>query len=124
MAAKKNSSGMVGGGLLFLGSLVYLYVLFTWYSSGAAAGPWLAMAQFFAPFVAAAAIVSAITLFFMGIGQAAGKSSNDEMMTKVLWKFVMIAGISTIIATAGTSWFYVAIVGFLLTYIGAMAASM
>lgn len=126
MAAKKSMSG-VGGALVFLGSLVYLYVVFTWYSSGAAASAWLAMASFLAPFVVAAAVISAVTLFFMGIGTATmgkGSEKDADMMSKIMWKFVMVGAATTIILTGGTSWFYVAIVGFLLTYIGAMAATM
>ncbi len=123
MAAKKSSSNMAGGVLAFLGSLVYLYVVFTWYGNGAALGSWLSAASFLGPFVVAAAIVSAITLFFMSIGTMAGKPLN-EMMRNVLWRFIMLAGVSTIIVTGGSSLFWAAIAGFVLTYIGAIAASM
>jgi hypothetical protein len=127
MAAAKKSSSSVGGGVLvFLGSLIYLYVVFTWYSSGAALGAWVSATQFFGPFVVAAAMVSAITLFFMSIGAMANKATGEmkSMMQMVLWKFVMLAGVTEIIVTGGSGWFYAAILGFILTYIGAMAASM
>lgn len=124
--AKKGTSGMAGGALLFLGSIVYLYVVFTWVNSGGAPSAWLGMAAFLAPFVAAGAVVSAITLFFMSIGQVAGKMADDmkDMVTKVLWKFVMFGGVTTLILTGGTAWFYYAVLGFVLTYIGAMMGSM
>jgi len=123
MPAKKNSSVMAGGALLFLGSLIYLYVVFAWYSSGATVGTWLSAAQFLAPFVVAAAVISSISLFFMGIGTAAGQMTK-EMHTNILWKFVMLGALTTIILTAGGSWFYAVIVGFVLTYLGATLAAM
>ncbi|HUB92427.1 MAG TPA: hypothetical protein VL945_00540 [Candidatus Saccharimonadales bacterium] len=125
-AAKKSSAGMAGGILVFLGSLIYLYVVFTWYNSGAALGAWVSATQFLGPFVVAVAMVSAITLFFMGIGTMSGKATGEmkSMMQMVLWRFVMLAGITEIIVTGGGAWFYAAILGFVLTYIGAMASAM
>lgn len=124
-AAKSNNS-VWGGVLAFLGSLVYLYVVFTWYtgSNGAiSAGSWLSGAQFFAPFVVAFAFISAISLFFMSIGAAMNKMQGKMAMT--LWKFVMLGGISFIILTGGMGvFFWEALLGFLLTYLGGMAASM
>lgn len=117
---------MAGGILVFLGSLIYLYVVFTWYNSGAALGAWVSATQFLGPFVVAVAMVSAITLFFMSIGVMADKAQGEmkKMMGMVLWKFTMIAGITEIIVTGGGAWFWAAIVGFILTYLGAMMASM
>jgi hypothetical protein len=119
--AKKNNSAMAGGVLLLLGSLVYLYVLFSWYNTGTI-GSWLGAAQFLTPFVAAVALVGSISLFFMSIGTMAGKA--DKMMMNILWKFVMIESISAVIVTAGGAWFYATIGAFVLTYLGAMAAGM
>ena len=86
-------------------------------------GPWVSAAQFFGPFVAAFAIVSAITLFFLSVGVMAGRM-DGEMAKKVLWKFIMIAGVTEIIVTGGSAWFWAAIVGFVLTYLGAMTLNM
>lgn len=106
---------------MFLGSLVYLYAVFAWY--GSALSGWLAAAQFFAPFVAAFAIVSSISLFFMGLGMAAGKMMDKGGMW--MWKFIMTAGMAVLIVTAGQGMlFWEAILGFLLTFIGSMAAMM
>ncbi len=120
--AKKNNSAVAGGVLLLLGSLVFLYVLFSWYNTGTI-GPWLSAASFLTPFVAAVSLVGAISLFFMSIGTMAGKMA-DKMMMNVLWKFVMIEGVFAVIVTAGGSSFYAAIGAFILTYLGAMAAGM
>ena len=86
-------------------------------------GTWLTSAAFLTPFIAAVALIGSISLFFMSIGTIAGKMAN-KMMMDVLWKFVMIEGITSIIVTATTSSFYIAIGAFVLTYIGAMAAGM
>ncbi len=88
-------------------------------------GGWLAYAQFLAPFVMAFAIIGSISLFFLSIGIMAGKFGGDnEKMMKTLWKFVICTGATLLIITAGAQWFYITVVGFLLTYIGVMTAKM
>ena len=106
-----------------LGSLIYLYVVFSWYSSGAVAGQWLNAAQFLAPFVAAFAVIGAVSLFFMSIGAIAGKMTNEKM-NHTLWKFVMLGAISLVILAAGGALFYAVILGFILTYLGAAITDM
>jgi|GEM_PF-7039602 hypothetical protein len=123
MAAKKGSSSKTGGILVFLGSLVYLYVVFTWYSKGAALGAWLSASAFLGPLVVAFAMLSAIILFFTSVGMMADMAEGEKKH-QMLWKFVMIGGITEIIVTGGSGWFYAAIVGFILTYLGALMASM
>ncbi len=115
--AKKNSMAQLGGVLTFLGSLVYLYVFFTWYGGGAAAGSWLSMASFLAPIVVGVALFFAVTLFFTGLGTIAGKAQVEEKMT---WKFVSTAAIAFVIISGGTGWFYLSVLALLLTFIGAM----
>ena len=122
MASKNSTYGAAGGVLAFLGSLVYLYVLFTWYgAAGSGFGGWLSSASFLGPFVVGVALVSAITLFFMSLGTMAGRTGKD--MGNTLWKFVVIAGVVYTIL-GGMSDFYIVLVGFLLTYIGTMIALM
>lgn len=114
---------MVGGILVFLGALVYLYVIWTWYAGTTTATPaswWLGnYAEIWYPFVAAFAVFSAISLFFMGIGGIAGKWGSD-MMNNVLWKFIMIGAVTLLILTAGSAWFLWVVVGLVLTYLGGM----
>lgn len=108
-----------------VGSIIYLYLVYSWYSGGAASGAWLAAAQFFAPFVAAFAVIASVSLFFMALGRLAGmKGGDDEKMGKVLWKFVMIGALSLLIVTGGSGMFAWAVLGFVLTYIGAAALKM
>jgi len=111
--------GPVGGVLVFLGSIVYLYVVFTWYMNGAIASVWLSAAQFLAPFVIAFAVVASISLFFMGIGAMANVGGDKKMKSHALWKFVMLGAISLLILTGGSFWFYAVLLGFVLTYLGA-----
>ncbi len=127
MAAKKESSGPVGGILVFLGSLIYLYVVFTWYGQGGAMGTWLNMASFFAPFVIALAIISSFSLFFLSIGMMSNKMMDEahkKMKGNILWKFIMLGAITLFILSGMGAYFLYAIVGFLLTYIGGMMGSM
>ncbi len=127
--AKKNSMGLAGGVLLFVGSLIYLYVFFfAWYAAGlsnaaALAAPWLSAASFLAPFVIAFAVISAIALFFMGIGMMAGKMSGDKEKMAV-WKFLILGGMTMLILTGVGQYFYAVVVGFVLTYLGATIAEM
>ena len=103
MATKKSP---IGGVLGFLGSLVYLYVIFTWYgSTGAVAtGTWLAAAQFLMPFVIAAAIFASISLFFMNVGAMAGKMGAK--MSDTLWKVITWAALTMLILSGGTGYFF------------------
>ena len=104
-----------------MGSLIYLYVYFTWYSSGYAASGWLSAASFLAPFVIGFALFSAVTLFFMGLGTMAGKNSRDpKMAMNILWKFIMVGAVTFVILTGGTGWYLWAVVAFVLTFIGGM----
>ncbi len=112
--------GTAGGVLLFLGSLIYLYAIFAWYGSPLTG--WLAAASFLGPFVAAFAIIGAITLFFKGIGMAAGKMPDDQ---SVMWKLIMASGMSMVIVTAGQGMlFWIALLGFLLTFVGKKTTTM
>jgi hypothetical protein len=121
MTSKKSSSGNWGGWLILLGSLIYLYVIFTWYGGGAVPGAWLSATQFFGPFVAAGAIVLTISLFFMSIGVALGK----PITMSALWKYMMADALFVLILAAGSStWFYLVVLGFVLTYIGGASAMM
>lgn len=122
--AKKDSKAQIGGVLTLLGSLIYLYVYYVWYSAGGALGGWLAATSFLAPFVIAVALFSAVTLFFMGLGKAAGMSSGDQKMSmNILWKFTMVGAITFVIITGGGAWYYWIVLALLLTYVGAMFSS-
>ena len=122
--ATKKSSGVGGGILVFLGSLIYLYVVYAWYySAGGMLTPWVSIASFFGPFVLGLAIVSAVTLFFKGIKGIAGQTSSNSKHP-VLWKFTNMGGVLFLIITGGTAWFTWALIGFILTYLGAMWESM
>ncbi len=108
---------------MFLGSLIYLYVFFTWY--GGPFSAWLSAAYFLAPFVIAFALLSSFSLFFMSIGTMANKMMMDQKMASMmLWKLIMCASVAFFIITGGTGLFDAVIVAFLLTYIGGMLASM
>jgi uncharacterized membrane protein len=119
MPNKKKNMGAAGGILLLIGSLIYLYVVFSWYSGGAMTSAWLNAAAFLGPFVAAFAILGAISLFFMSVGVLAGKVMNDKM-AHVLWKFVLLGALSLFIVTALGPWFYWVVLGFIFTYVGAV----
>lgn len=122
MPAKRNSMIAAGGFLLFLGSLIYLYTVFTGYFSGTF-GAWLNAAQFFAPFVAAFAIVVSITLFFIGLEMTTGKVSEQAKSAMKLWKTIMAAGVVMFIV-APSYLFLANVLGFLLTFIGVIIAMM
>jgi hypothetical protein len=115
----------VGGALTFIGSLIYLYVYYTWYTSGYAPSAWLSMTAFLAPFVLGVALFSAVTLFFMGIGSMSGMAAKDpKMMMDVLWKFIMAGAVTFVIITGGTGYYMWAVLALVLTYLGGMLGGM
>jgi hypothetical protein len=121
MAARKNSTIVRAGGvLLFLASLIYLYVVFTGYASTTNA--WLISASFLGPFVIAFAVVSVIVLFFMSLGTMAGMAT-PQMLDKPLWIFYIMSGVTTLMV-GGVGMFFMTVVGFVLASIGSMAAGM
>jgi uncharacterized membrane protein len=123
--ARKGSGNLAGAGVLFIGSLVYLYVVYSWYGAGAAFGSWLTAASFLAPFVAAMAVVSSVSLFFMSLGKLAGMQGGDEKtMSNIIWKFVIYGAMTLLIVTSQSALFIWALVGFVLTYIGAAMLGM
>ncbi len=123
--AKMKGSNQIGGALTFIGALVYLYVYFAWYSGGYGLGPWVSAAQFLGPLVIAAALFCAVSLFFMSIGSLMGMNPPDpDMKHKLMWNFTMWGAITFVILTGGTGFYWWALLGFLLTYIGAMKSSM
>lgn len=126
MAAKKGSmTSQLGGFLVLLGALVYLYVFFTWYGSGTGTLPaWVSAASFLGPFVVVAAVIAGVTLLFMGLGALAGMGGDSDMKMNILWKFIMVGAISELILTGWSGWFWTAIGGFVLTYIGGMMQMM
>jgi hypothetical protein len=116
----------MAGILVFLGSLIYLFVVFTWYSTSAVVSSWwlpAGIALFWYPLVAALAIISTISLFFKGLKGMAGKLDTNGKHP-ILWKFTNIGGIAMLILTAGGPWFWWVMLGFVLTYLGAMFVSM
>ena len=122
--AKKSSMAAVGGEILMLvASLLYLFIGFTWYGTGTT-GSWLAAAQFLSPFVAAGALIGAIVLFFMSIGIMTGHLESGKGMNDMTWRFLMFVGVVFLILTAGGSWFYFAVLAFVISYIGAIAKNM
>ncbi len=121
MATKKNSSMTMGGALVFLGALIYLYVAYGAYNAGT--GPWLSAATFLGPFAAAFAIFSAVSLFFLGMQGMAGTWS-DNTRKNIVWKFVMWGAITFLIWTAGGAYFTWVVVALVLTYLGAAWAGM
>lgn len=117
----KKGNAQLGGVLTFLGSLVYLYVYFSWYTSGYAIGGWVAAASFLGPFVIAVALFSAISLFFLGVGKISGRGPSDpKMAMNIGWQFVMWAAITFVILSGGTGWYLWSVIALLLTFVGAM----
>ncbi len=118
MAKKMAMNKTAGGFLMLIGTLLYLYIAFSWYNSNATAGPWLSSAQFFGPFVAAFTFIGAITLFFMSIGTMTGRRPENEYMSRVMWSFMTLTGLAFLIVTGGSAWFYWAVLAFVIAFIG------
>ncbi len=122
--AKKSMMG-TGAALAFLGSLVYLYLAFTW--TGPAAwigGTTSTFAYVLVPLAATTAVISAVSLFLLSIGAYAWKSSDEKMMWATK-KAAYWGGFALVLLTGGSGGnFYLAVLGFLLAYIGSGMLSM
>lgn len=106
--------------MLLLGALLYLYVVYMWYGTATVlSGTWLMATQFLAPFVATFAVVGSVSLFFKGLKMVAGKADSKETW---LWKFLITDGMAMLILGGPMNW--TVLLGFLLTYIGAVVAMM
>ncbi|MCL5429873.1 MAG: hypothetical protein M1504_00150 [Candidatus Marsarchaeota archaeon] len=119
MATRKGNSAGVGAGVLvFLGSLAFMYVSFSWYLSGAGAGSWLgSYAQFWTPFVAAIAVLGSVATFLMSFVGMANMWSTK--LKGALTKSVMYSAFTLLVLSANTVNFYWVLIGFVLAYIGA-----
>jgi hypothetical protein len=115
MATKKG----IGNGiavLAFIGSLLYLYVLFSWVSAGTYGLAAWAGAVLWLPLLAAMAAVGSIGLFIMSLMAIAGvgeKKASWMMGKSALW-----AGFALFALTAGGMYFWWVVVGFFLAAIG------
>jgi len=114
--ATKKSSQMKGTLLEFLGALIYIYLVFTWLGSGGTP-LWLSGAgAIWLPVIAGVALISSLTLFIMSLVALAGM--NSDMMIMGAMKATWWGGFAIFVLTAGGAWFWWAILGFLLAYIG------
>ncbi len=119
MAAKKGIGA--GAVIQFIGSLVFLYVLWSWWTAGwvlgSAGAAWFGGAGgFWAPIFAAVAIFGAIALFLMSIVALMGTTGGD--MAKYTGKIVLGTSLSFFALTAGGGLFIPVIIAFVLSYWG------
>ncbi len=120
---KRNCLSIAGGGLLFVGAALYLYVTFRWYTTGSF-GAWLSSTVFLAPFLAAFIGVGSIVMLLLGGGLMLNIMPQYSKNTWA-WRLIAAAGIALLIVTQGTMAFWIAVLGFVLAFVGTdMAASM
>lgn len=108
----RDSKNLTAFALEFLGSLIFLYLVFGTGTQLQGGGVWL-------PILWAAAVISAVMLFFVSLG-------NLTNMGNVSWgamRLSTIAGFSTIALTVTTvgstsGLYWIAILGFVLGLLG------
>jgi hypothetical protein len=128
-ADKNKGNGVLSFILAFLGSLVYLYVVYTllmglqsgWTASLVIFG---GSGSFFLPIFIGLGVVSSIGLFLASFGLLKGDNNSRNWVSKTS----IIGGVSLIALFAGSTttpaivWY--AILGFVLSMIGSIAAEM
>jgi uncharacterized membrane-anchored protein len=120
---RRNSLSIAGGGLLFVGAALYLYVTFHWYTMGSFA-IWISATTFLAPFVAAFIGVGSIVMLFLGGGLMLNVIPHYAKNTWA-WRLIAAAGIALMIVTQGTMAFWIAVLAYVLAFVGTdMASSM
>jgi hypothetical protein len=103
--------------LRFVGSLAYLAVVWSLWQSTAVVG---VAGNVFAPVLFGIAVVAAVSLFLVtlaGIGAPSDPSREWSGKATMLGGFALFA-LLPLVAGAWTTWSWVALVGFVLAYIG------
>ncbi|MDE1861269.1 MAG: hypothetical protein KGH72_06165 [Candidatus Micrarchaeota archaeon] len=122
----KQQPNWTGWGLKFIGSLVYLYVVYQLWSnplpSGSLSGSLAALGL---GVLFAVAVLSTVSLFLMTL---ASIKMYDKEMAMWDWKTIMWSGGSLVILTiaggAAGTWTAVALLGFVLASLGAGMSKM
>ncbi len=113
MATKKGTSWNTV--LQFLGSLVFLWVLYGWWTAGFAAPAWFGGAGgFWAPIFGGLAVFSVVSLFILSlVNLLMGTAMSEHAM-----KMTQVAAVTLFAFTAGGGLFVGTIVAFILCYWG------
>lgn len=128
-ANKQSGNGALGFILAFLGSLAYLYVAYSllmglqsgWTPSSVLFG---GVGSFFLPLFVGVGVISSIGLFLASFGLIKNAANSKHWVSKTS----MVGGITLIALFAGSAsapalvWY--AILGFVLSMIGSIAAEM
>ena len=106
-----------------LGSIIYMVLAFAVTGFAASAGSyantqWNGAGALWLPVLYAAAIVSAIALFFLSFANA-GEFNNTH--PKKTYVFSLVGGFSLIALTFNSSLFLGAIIGFVLAFVGVLS---
>jgi hypothetical protein len=114
MATKKGSTSWYTV-LQFLGSLVFLWVLYSWWMGGWTLSSWFGAAGgFWAPLFGAVAVFGAVSLFLVSLMSLLTGSNMAEHSKKL----TMWTGIAFFAITVGGPLFIGTLVAFILTYFG------
>lgn len=103
--------------LRFVGSLAYLAVVWQLWQEAPAVG---AAVNVFAPVLFGLAVVASVSLFLLtlaDLGRGAG-SVKEWSGKATLWGGFALVGLLALVPGAWASWSWVALVGFVLAYIG------
>ncbi|MEM3781525.1 MAG: hypothetical protein QXT43_00990 [Candidatus Micrarchaeaceae archaeon] len=103
--------------LEFLGSLAYLYVAFASNLLSQASGVFGSSAGLWLPFFLGAAVIGSVALFFISFGNLTGLESKS--VTRGAMCATITAGFAlSVLVFTNTSYLAVALVGFILAFIG------
>ena len=120
----KNSTNKSGGraayGLQFIGSLIFLALVFSGIFAQYAEVAWNALGGgLWLPVFVALSVVTSIALFFVSVANLTSSRSSYKYGAAQLSG---IAGISLVALTYGSSLYWAAIVGFVIALLGSMFA--
>ena len=120
----RGKSGMAYGafGLEFLGGIFFLVTAALLLNAGntgysSALGAWnTGIASLWLPFIYPVAILASIAVFLVSFANLAGRGGRAAgAAAKLTWA----ASIALLLMTAGTSWMWLVVIGFILSIIGA-----
>ena len=115
--ASKSHTNPAAFGLEIIGSLIYLVVVYVVSSEGYGVGnPVLSGAgALWLPILYSAAVMGSILLFLASFTNLFGGGVG---MRKVAFAPAWLAGFALVAFTAGTGWFWVTVLGFVLSILG------
>jgi len=123
--AKRSGANWAAFGLVILSSLAFIDTWWNLWAAGAGSPAFMGAAAFWLPVAVGVGVIGSIALFFFSLGYLMPSSQEmAKMMNMWVMKAVFAVGIAlTVWAWGSTMWAEMAMVGFILGFLGTWAGA-